>query len=165
MDLDVQVSDLFEAHRDRVYRYVIRLIGEPSVAEEITQEVFLRLYRSLLEAKQIADMRSWVYAIAHNLAVDFLRGKRPEAGNDWSELADTIPDKSPNPEEQAFRSERSAYFQSALGALPVQQRACVLLRAEGFRYREIAKMLGVAVPTVGESLRRGLDRLGKGLHA
>lgn len=141
------------------------MIGKPSVAEEITQEAFLRLYKSLVEAKQIADMRSWIYASAHNLAVDFLRGRRSEVENAWFELTDTIPDKSPNPEEQAFRSEQSAYFQSALGMLPVQQRACVLLRAEGFRYREIAKMLGVAVPTVGESLRRGLERLGRGLHA
>ncbi len=165
IELDVEVSRLFEAQSDRVYKYVVMLIGERSIAEEITQEVFLRLYEHLLSASRIVDMQAWIYAVAHNLAIDFARGRRLGYGGDWFELEDTIPDASPDPEEQAFRSEQSAYFKSALISLPLQQRACILLRAEGFRYREIAKMLGVTVPTVGESLRRGLSRLTKGLHA
>jgi len=76
IELDVEVSRLFEAQSDRVYKYVVMLIGERSIAEEITQEVFLRLYEHLLSASRIVDMQAWIYAVAHNLAIDFARGRR-----------------------------------------------------------------------------------------
>jgi RNA polymerase sigma factor (sigma-70 family) len=167
LDVELQVTQLFEAHRDRIYRYVVALIGESGVAEEITQDVFLRLYEQLSNGARVANIRSWSYTVAHNLAIDFARGQKLNtSGGDilWSELAETHRDDSLDPEELVLSSEKAAYFRDALESLPVQQRSCLLLRAEGFRYREIAQMLGVAVPTVGESLRRGIRRLMRGLH-
>jgi RNA polymerase sigma-70 factor (ECF subfamily) len=141
---------------------VVTLIGESGAAEEIAQDVFLKLYEHLSKGIHIANVRSWSYKVAHNLAIDFARGqKRSTSGGDllWTGLAETRPDRSPNPEALVLNSEQSAHFRAALASLPVQQRSCLLLRAEGFRYREIAQMLGVAIPTVGESLRRGIQRL------
>ncbi len=161
-DAKSQVTRLFEAHGHPLYRYLVTLIGESGAAEEIAQEVFLKLYEHLSNGIRIANVRSWSYKVAHNLAIDFVRGqKRNAAGGDllWTGLAETRADASPNPEARVLSSEQSAHLQAALAALPVQQRACLLLRAQGFRYREIAQMLGVAVPTVGECLRRGIRRL------
>ncbi|HMF78380.1 MAG TPA: RNA polymerase sigma factor [Bryobacteraceae bacterium] len=162
VDVGSQVTQLFEAQRDSLYRYVVTLIGESGAAEEITQDVFLKLYEHLLKGIQVVNVRSWSYRVAHNLAIDFVRAQKLSAfGGDilWSGLAETCSDSSLGPEELVLHSEKAAHFRTALASLPVQQRACLLLRAEGFRYREIAQMLGVAVPTVGESLRRGLQRL------
>jgi RNA polymerase sigma-70 factor (ECF subfamily) len=161
-DIKLQVTQLFEAHRQALYRYVVTLIGESGAAEEIAQEVFLKLYEHLSKGVHIANVRSWSYKVAHNLAIDFVRGQKLNtSGGDpfWIGLAETRPDASPDPEAHVLNSEQSAYFRAALASLPVQQRSCLLLRAEGFRYREIAQMLGVAVPTVGECLRRGIQRL------
>jgi RNA polymerase sigma-70 factor (ECF subfamily) len=161
-DIKLQVTQLFETHRYPLYRYIVTLIGESGAAEEITQEVFLKLYEHLSKGIPIANIRSWTYKVAHNLAIDFARGQKlSTSGGDllWTGLAETRPDGSLDPEARVLSSEQYTHFRNALASLPVQQRSCLLLRAEGFRYREIAQMLGVAVPTVGESLRRGIQRL------
>ena len=166
-DIKLQVTRLFETHRHSLYRYVVTLTGESGAAEEITQDVFLKLYEHLSTGIHIVNVRSWAYKVAHNMAIDFARGEKLNtSGGDllWTGLAETRPDDSLDPEALVLNSERSAYFREALESLPVQQRSCLLLRAEGFRYREIAQMLGVAVPTVGESLRRGIQRLMRRPH-
>jgi RNA polymerase sigma-70 factor (ECF subfamily) len=161
-DIRLRVTQLFETHRYSLFRYVVALIGQSGAAEEIAQEVFLKLYEHLSKGIRIANIRSWSFKVAHNLAIDFARGQKLNAsGGDllWTGLAETRPDGSLDPEALVLNSEQFAHFRHALASLPVQQRACLLLRAQGFRYREIAQMLGVAVPTVGESLRRGIQRL------
>jgi RNA polymerase sigma-70 factor (ECF subfamily) len=163
--VEEQITELFENQRDRIYRYLVTLIAEPGAAEEITQEVFLRLYEQLIKGRRVDNLRAWSYAVAHNLAIDFVRGQRLSTSGDevlWSQVAETRADGALNPEEQVLNSERLTCFRTSLESLPVQQRACLLLRAEGLRYREIAKVLGVGIPTVGESLRRAVVRLMRG---
>jgi RNA polymerase sigma-70 factor (ECF subfamily) len=165
--LEDQVTQVFEALRESVYRYLLTLLGNSGEPEEIAQETFLRFYEQLRSGHEIRDTRCWLFRVAHNLAIDAGRGKKfTTSGDDsmWTELEDTRRDPAPGPEEQAITSEEARQLRGALLSLPAQQRACLMLRAEGFRYREIAEILGVAVPTVGESLRRGIRRLMKDRH-
>ena len=163
-----QISKLFEALRDSVYRYVLTITREASGAEEITQEVFLRLVRELGAGRGIKNHQAWVFRVAHNLAMDETRTRKFRRDVDdveWREMQDTRVDPHPTPEAAAQASQEASHWQIALTSLPELQRSCLLLRAEGFRYREIADILGVSTSTVAESMRRAIRRMMKGPHA
>lgn len=163
--LEQEVTRLFELLRDSVYRYLMASFGNAAEAEEITQESFLRLYRYLHSGRTVGNVGSWIFRVAHNLAIDQHRHSKyiePIDSASWDELCRTRPDAGPNPEQRAIRKEQFDGFQAALGRLSPQERQCLNLRAEGFRYREIAGILGIRTSTVAESLRRGIHKLMKG---
>jgi len=161
--LDQQVTQVFKQFRDSVYRYLVVVLNNPSTAEEITQEAFLRFYGCLRKGQAITSVRSWVFRVARNLALNenaasrFLEIQnsvtldRLRAGSE-SVLLD--------PEQSFLRRER---VHIAMRELSLQQRECLSLRAEGFRYREIAQILGINLSTVAQSLRRGIKKLAKEL--
>lgn len=159
MTLDQKISELFQANREALYRYVFTIVGTGAEAEEITQEAFIRLYRQLRDGRGVHHYRAWLFRTAHNLAVNENNRKQFSGTADWDDLCRVWLDPSPNPEQEAVRQERFAQLQAALGRLSEQQRQCILLRAEGFRYREIAEILGVTRSTVAESLRRAMQKL------
>jgi DNA-directed RNA polymerase specialized sigma24 family protein len=101
------VTRLFEQLRLPVYRYLVTCYCQPSDAEEITQDVFLRLYGALAEGQRIESPRAWVYRVAHNLAVNRVLRQPPEqlVGEEvWSMLCRTTPDET----RRARRTGRSA---------------------------------------------------------
>jgi len=83
----------------------------------------------------------------------------------WSEVVKPETAKSATPEELFQRREKITRIHAAIATLSEQQKECLYLRAEGFRYREIADVLGVTVSTVAESLRRAVRKLSKEPHA
>jgi len=157
--LEGRVTELFQRLRGSVYRYLVAVIQDPSVAEEITQETFLRLYCCLRERKTISSVRPWVFRVAHNLALNE-RTRRRFLGSDESTALDHIHAPSgpeaPDPEQAMLLQERMAL---AMQQLSRHQRECLILKVEGFRYREIAEILGLSVPNVAQSLRRGIKKL------
>jgi RNA polymerase sigma-70 factor (ECF subfamily) len=159
-----QVIQLFESLRDSVYRYILTLLREPAAAEEITQEVFLRLVRQYRAGRSVKNPRAWIFRVAHNMAVDEARTRKFRRSLDekeWLELEESRRDTAPGPEESAAEAQQTRRWHVGLTSLPEQQRACLLLRSEGFRYREIAEILGVTISTVAESLRRAIRRMMK----
>ena len=165
--LEERVTALFDEHQGAVYRYV-RYIGMPSDdADDIVQEVFLRLHRHLKAGRPADNLRGWIFRVAQNLASSERRAARfvsLTAPDSWAELGATRADRAPSPEALAITRDRLRRLHSALVTLSLQQRQCLLLRAEGLRYREIGEVLGVTVSTVAESLRRALVKLTRGLH-
>ena len=160
MTIDEKVTELFVGLREPVYRYVITILGSAAEAEEITQEAFMRLYCHLRDGNTVDHSRAWVFRVAHNLAVNEAGRKRifsPVV--DWDELCAVRPDSGSSPEQTSIHEERFDQLQKAMGQLPELQRRCVMLRAEGFRYHEIASTLGLAKSTVQESLRRAMQKL------
>jgi RNA polymerase sigma-70 factor (ECF subfamily) len=162
--IDEQTVRLYDSLRPSLYRYLLN-VGLPSQeVEEIVQETFLRLYRHLHKQGADENLRAWIYQVAHNLSADFRKSRRrlvettPEL---WGELSDSRTDDSPGPEDQVLRKERVTRVAKALSELTRLQSDCVNLRAEGFRYREIAGILGVATSTVSGSLRNAINRLAK----
>lgn len=158
--LDQRITELFETQRDAVYRYTMTIVGSPAIAEEVTQEAFIRLYSYLRKGGAVGHYRAWIFRTAHNLAInENTRKYLTSSVVDWDELCRQRQDLGPNPEQNTLQEESVAHLRAAMGRLATQQRQCILLRAEGFRYVEIAKILGVGKSTVAESLRRAMHKL------
>jgi len=155
-----EVGKLFEEARDDVYRYLLTLGLHPPRAQEAVQEVFLRLYAALRKGEKLDNPRAWVFRVAHNLGLKIRARQNSEAPFDpqWGEQH---AGPSGNPESELLERERMSRFHSAVEGLSEQQRRCLFLRMEGLRYPEIGSALGISASTVGEFLRRAMERLKK----
>lgn len=159
---DQKIEQLFEQLRDPVYRYLVAAFGCPVEAEDITQEAFLRLYRCLDKGEPVENVRPWIFRVAHNLALNEQKSRKYVSNLDspaWDHLCRTHHDPGPDPEQSVLDEEKFKRLRSALSKLSTQQRQCLLLRAEGFRYREITEVLGISTSTVAEFLRRAIGKL------
>jgi RNA polymerase sigma-70 factor (ECF subfamily) len=161
--LEERVASLFDRWSDSIYRYLVSAGADPGEAEEITQEAFFRLFRVLHSGKEIENASAWLFRVAHNLSID--RGRRvtplSTALPDVAQQAEERQDPRPTPEEAFLDIERRARLDRAVRGLTAMQRNCLNLRAEGFRHREIAEVLGVSLSSVADALRRALTRLTK----
>jgi RNA polymerase sigma-70 factor (ECF subfamily) len=162
--LEELVLDLFDSLRNPVLRYLLG-IGLPiEDAEEILQEVFLALFRHLRGGKPRDNLRGWVFRVAHNLgmkrrgAMGRRAGSTNLAAGDESNM---VRDPSPNPEDQVANAQRQARLLAVLNALPELDQACLHLRAEGLRYREIAEVVGISLGAVSASLTRSMARMAR----
>ena len=164
---DQRVTELFETMRESVYRYLVMVFGNPSEAEEITQEAFLRLLRHLQSGRIVDHVRPWIFRVAHNLAVDMQKGRKYESSLDadsWEECYQSREDPDLNPEMRVLQEESFRHLEAALAQLSCQQRQCLILRAQGFRYEEIAKILRITSSNVAQSLRRGIKKVAELNH-
>ena len=162
--LEQRVTRIFQALRLPVYYYLMAFLGDAAIADDLTQEVFLRLYAHLHRGRPVENVRVWIFRVAHNLAFDERQRHQRLAQLDaptWDEICSVLPDPSLNPEQRALQRERLERLHAGLQWLSEQERHCLLLRAEGLRYREIGEILGVASSTVGEFLQRALRKLMK----
>lgn len=142
----------FERHHPPLFRYLHRLTGDADVAADIAQESFVRL----LEHRVPEDgVRSWLFTVATNLVRD---GARTRARR--RQLLDRTPEweRPPRPDEEMDRAGRIRSVRRALNELSSRDREMLLLREEGFRYAEIATLVGVAPGSVGKLLARALER-------
>ena len=155
--LEEEVTELFEQLRDPLFRYLLLFGLSVQDGEEIIQEVFLALFQHLKNGKPRDNLRGWVFRVGHNLALK-LRHRHDRLPTP----AEEIPiDGGPDPEQQALYNQRQRRMSAVIRALPRQDRACLALRAEGIRYREIAEILGVSLGTVALSLERSLAKLSR----
>jgi RNA polymerase sigma-70 factor (ECF subfamily) len=162
LKLEDQITQLFDELRQPVRRYLLCLNVSPMETEEIIQDTFLRLFRHLHAGGREDNLRGWVFRVAHNIGINELKRRKflvpgnPRQETDFSALRI---DPAPNPEELLLRKERMVRTHEAISALSGRQKQCLYLRAEGFRYREIAELLGVTVSTVAELLHRAIKKL------
>jgi RNA polymerase sigma-70 factor (ECF subfamily) len=156
--LKQKVTEIFELLRDPVYRYLFRVLDNPGDAEDLTQEVFLRLYGHMHDAGAIGNVRAWVFRVAHNLAIDQQRRKiqlEPFNAPTW----DQTRDPAPGAEDRVLARERHKRVQHAVSQLSAHERHCLELRAEGLTYREIAGILEMRPPTLAKYLGRIIKTL------
>lgn len=162
-NLQDEVARIYEESRDDLYRYVA-LIGLPrEQAQEICQEAFLRLYAALSNGQQIENPRAWAFTVARNLALTARGSAAPFAALD-PDTESRLAAASPTPEQSVLDLERQRRLRSAVRLLSDQQRHCLHLRTKGFRYREIAEIIGVSTSSVGEAIERAVKRLRKALY-
>ena len=140
--------------------YPGRVAVADRVAEEIVQEAFLLLFRPLRAEKRRDNLQGWLFGVAHNLALKHFTRVRREAGGDAA-LTDH-PDVEPDPEERLQMLELQHDLLAVVRALPEQDQRCLSLRAEGLRYRDIARILGISLGSVANSVSRSLSRLSRG---
>jgi RNA polymerase sigma factor (sigma-70 family) len=149
---DDRFVDLFNAHFQPLYRFLDRLSGEPELASDLAQEAFIRLYRrgSLPDAPE-----AWLISVALNL----FRNERSSRNRHRRLLtidrgAGAHSDPAPSPEQAAVDSDASRRVRSSLDRLQERERRLLLLRSEGFSYREIATALDLNETSVGTLLAR-----------
>jgi RNA polymerase sigma-70 factor (ECF subfamily) len=152
------VVGLFDQLRDRLLRYSISFGLPVEEGEDVVQEVFLALFQHLQQGRSRQNLRAWTFRVAHNLA---LKRRNLARVDEPTTLAEVLPDASPSPEEQAANSQRRERALAVVKALPEQDRRCLILRAEGLRYREIAQVLDISLGAVCMSLERSLARLAR----
>ncbi len=164
LTLEEKVTRYFEQWREPVNRYLVAAFGDPHEAEEITQEAFLQLYRSLHSGENINNTRAWIFRVAHNLALNRIRSRQfVDLLDDesWNTLGTSLVDISPNPEQRVLKLEKFSRLRSAIGRLNQAERQCLHLRTKGLRYREIAEILNMSTTSVAETLYRVIDKLTK----
>lgn len=155
---------LVERHRAMVYRLAFHFAGDHHDAEDIAQEVFVKVYRSLDRFRHDAQVTSWLYRIVMNACIDHKRRRSPSG---WAPFTDeaalrlvNTPETAPDPEEQAYGGQLASLLQAEIERLPAGQRLVFVMRHyEGLKLSEIASALELAEGTVKRQLHAAVHRL------
>ena len=170
--LRVQAGDsasfglLLERHRGPLIRFLYRMVQNAAVAEELAQEVFLRVYRARSSYVPSAKFTTWLFRIAMHLALNNLRDAKGERADDSldRETGDAprlqVADRSPSVEQRLVENARLIEIRRAIRALPGKQRAAVLLhKYEELEYSQIAHVLSCSESAVKSLLFRAYETL------
>ncbi len=154
MDLEAA----FDAYHDSLYGYVVRLVGDADLAADAAQEAFLRLAER--PPRTFDNLKAWLYTVATNYAFDSLKVSRRRAAIlTESPLKAPVSEVGPAPDISLERQERVQTVRAALDQLREKERATLMMRAEGFSYREIATALEISSNSVGVVAARALRKL------
>jgi RNA polymerase sigma-70 factor (ECF subfamily) len=172
-------EEIHEAYRPKIRRYLARMVGEDE-AEDLTQDVFVKVHRALDGFKGESHLSTWIYRIATNTALDRLRSPSHRRAGECLPLIEDSAEAEPDtggqrivtepedslPERQVFRQERFDCYRGVLDALPINYRTVVALSELGdLAVDEIARILGLTPATVKIRLHRGRERLLRELKA
>lgn len=166
-------EQLVKLYEKRVYTMALRLIGNAEDAYDISQEAFIRVYRSLSGFKGEAKFSTWVYRIVSNLCIDFnRRSKRirevpiERSGDDDENFEISLPDDRYDPERELERVEITRAIETALGSLSQEHKEIFILRElNGLSYTEIAEIMLLEEGTVKSRLFRAREKLRAALVA
>lgn len=157
------LAELAERHARPVYALALRILGDAGWAEEVAQDVLLRLWTKpeLYDARR-GDLRRWLLSVTHHAAIDGLRGRRgtARARDGGPEALNGLAHPSEDPAESAWRTVRAETVRAALSALPDAQREAVeLMYYGGLSQAEVAARTGQPLGTVKTRIRLGLRKL------
>jgi RNA polymerase sigma-70 factor (ECF subfamily) len=148
---------LFHQHYDRVYGLLFRLLGNRDEAEDVTQEVFLKLHnqafsRRFLQRNREHNIGAWLYRTATNMGYNAIRGRQRR----WQRNTILVPDPQgiPGAEKEVEQRERETAVRQTLAKLPERDTQLLLMRQMGFSYAECAAAIDVAPTSVGTLLAR-----------
>jgi RNA polymerase sigma-70 factor, ECF subfamily len=165
---EVACAQLVEEHQRMVFHLALHLLGDRDEALDLSQEVFLSVFRTIGRFRGQSAIRTWIYRIVINQARNRQRWWRRRHRSDQVSLDEHLehhgdfpaPSDAASPERQLGRKQLAARIWSALEQLPFEQRTAVVLREiDGLSYDEIAFSLGVAVGTVKSRLTRAREAL------
>ncbi|CAA9314927.1 MAG: RNA polymerase sigma-70 factor [uncultured Lysobacter sp.] len=160
-------ENLYARHRLPLYRFVLRHVREPALADEIFQDVWQRVITARAGWKPDAPFRTWLFRIAHNRLGDHWRAMkyRPAAPDDAEARAANVPDPD-TPERTLSEFEQRRRLQRAIEALPPEQREVIALRLEQeLSLEEIGAITGAGRETVKSRLRYAMEKLRSGLSS
>ena len=162
-------AEIVSRYRSTVAALAYRLCGDAATAEDIAQDAFVHAWQALPRFRGEASLRTWLYRIASNTAIQRLRSARPTVSLDGTDLPgrDALPqesidvaDEAPGPESQTLRDEQREAVRRAILKLPPESRAALVLREyDELPYREIAAALGIPIGTVMSRLNYARHRL------
>jgi RNA polymerase sigma-70 factor (ECF subfamily) len=174
--LDVKAGDeqsfelLLRKYRTPLVNFLCRMVRDRAVAEDLAQEVFLRVYRARQQYAPSAKFTTWMFRIATNLALNSVRDNRrrqmeismdqPVDTGEDEQRALEVPDRAPNVEQELVARGRAALIMKAIHALPEKQRAAVLLhKYQELDYDEIARVLECSESALKSLLFRAYETL------
>ena len=167
-------EELLLLHQKRVYNLCLRMSANPDDALDLSQEAFIRAWRSIGQYQFEASFSTWLFRLTSNICIDFLRRKKRRQETSLTENYDdsdegaelSVPDAQPNPEQQAMAKETKQELARAMAQLSPEHREILQLRViEDLQYEQIADILGVRVGTVKSRLARARLSLRKILKA
>jgi RNA polymerase sigma-70 factor (ECF subfamily) len=161
---------LLERYRSPLCHFLSRMVRDPALAEDLAQEVFLRVYRARKDYRPSAKFTTWLFRIATNLALNAIRDGRfrkmedsldePQQGEDGQPMVFEVPDREPGAEQRLIERDRAAAIRRVVLALPEKQRAAVLLhKYHEMDYDEIARILDCSVSALKSQLFRAYETL------
>lgn len=165
------LAALLERYQHRLYRYLVRMVHETAVAEDLFQHTWLRVIEHIRRYDPRRSFEPWLFSVARNLAIDHLRRHRPESLDEPRPSGQTrqedLAAAGPTALEMILARERVGLMARALAELPVIYQEVLTLRFdEEMKLEEIAEVLALPLSTVKSRLRRGLEGLRRsvGLH-
>ncbi len=157
---------LLEKHRSAVIHFLYRMVQSHAIAEELAQEVFLRVYRSRATYEPTAKFTTWLFRIATHLALNWLRdGKNERSQEHLDDTAEDMPvrqvsDRKPSVEQAMVCQVKIEEIRRAIALLPEKQRAAVLMhKYDEMEYSQIAKVLSCSESAVKSLLFRAYETL------
>jgi len=168
-------GELMARHEKRLWNFLRRFVRDKATAEDLLQEVFLRVVKSAVQWQPSAKVSTWLFTIARNLCTDQARRAefrqaesldQANAGEEGSGLRriDRVAANSGDAEKEAMGREIASLVDRAVGELPVEQREVFLMReVMDMSFAEIAAQVGASEPTVKSRMRYALQRLRSGL--
>jgi RNA polymerase sigma-70 factor (ECF subfamily) len=151
----VEFDALYDEVFPPLYRYCHRLTGDPDVAEDVAQEAFVRLLDRHVTGETPA-LRVWLFKVATHLIRD--RWRVSENRRRLLQINPVTPGKTPDPEQALEQREDVASVRSALARLEPRDRELLLMREEGFSYKDMAESVGVRATSIGTLLARAQKR-------
>jgi len=151
---------LVRQYQDRVFRFILRLVGARDEAMDLTQETFMKAHQALPGWRPEAQFRTWLFSIAHNASLDLLRRRQRVEFVSFSDLPageedHALPDPARQPDERLADRQSIELLERTLRELPAEHREILLLReVEDMSYAEIAATLGIAEGTVKSRIAR-----------
>lgn len=157
------MRELVERHQNRVFGTIVRMLGSEREAEDLAQQVFVRVWKSAPRYQPTAKFTTWLYTIVRHLV--FNESRRREKSSLSDELNDSLHDeRQSSPADDLLASEKMQAIQAAIEALPEQQRLAVIMRRyDDVPYEEIAAVLKQTVPGVKSLLFRARQALRESL--
>jgi RNA polymerase sigma-70 factor (ECF subfamily) len=169
---DAAFEALVGKYQDRIYNYVARMVHDPTDAQDVAQETFVRAYQALPAFRGASSFQTWLYRIASNLAIDTARSHRrrswstvsinePINGEEHSELGRDLEDEvSLGPEEELEAKQIRQQVREAIAELSDKLRPVIILYdLQGMSYQEIAQILGCPLGTVKSRLFNARNQL------
>jgi len=161
-------EDLISGYEKKVYNTAYRFFNNAEDAMDVSQEIFIKVFTSLRRFREDSSFSTWLYRIAVNTCIDFLRKKREDVLPIKEEIV--MDDKielgfhTELPEEFVEKQEAKQAIMKAISTLPEEQRICIILRdVQGFSYTEISDILSCSLGTVKSRLFRGRRALKENL--
>jgi RNA polymerase sigma-70 factor (ECF subfamily) len=158
------MDEILRRYKNPIYRFILRLCGNSSEAEDFAQEVFLRLHQFKDTYQPTGKFSTWLFSIAHNLVISRLRRLKwwvlwPRKNDETEELVE-FPSPDPSPEDIATENEISKLVQASLQSLPFLQKEALILREyENLNYEEIGKILKKSLGAVKTLIHRARENL------
>lgn len=153
---------LVDRHSRSLYRLAFRMTGKAEDAEDVVQETFIRAYRQLSRFEARANVSTWLYRIAFNCSVDFLRAKPRRAATTDDEVLERLaaPSDGPTMDDLVYAGQIGEQLQVALGGLSEKERAAFLMRHyHGCSIEEIGSTLGMKTNATKHSIFRAVRKM------